>query len=162
MTTPAALLLTVTFLAVCSFVLLSVSAAIEFVTGGRVLDGLVHAAAIRTLVRQMQVWRGRTSVCVIASGRAEGVPEAPALLTPTAPERLCPNTRQHWVDVTQEHHMPEHYRTGRASLRLADPDERVSVDPFAAPAFRFRRPGRLLRAVAGTEREPNPVREKPS
>ncbi|ROR89991.1 hypothetical protein [Nocardioides aurantiacus] len=72
--------------------------------------------------------------------------------------------------------MPEHTQTGRASLRLVDPDEPVATDPFALAVPRYRTPGPLSRPVlvrtypasavpppdqvAGSEQ--TPPREKPS
>ena len=166
---------------VCPLLVAAVRGALAgLVAGVGSVTGGSQFRMVRTNVRHVRAEGGRTSTCVVASGRAEGVPEDPALLKPTTPERLCPNTRQHWVDVTQEHHlMSEHPRTSR--LRLVDPDELIDVDPFAAPVLRHRAPGPALRPVPrtppqsgqarapdhcvsaeGTGSDPAQEREKPS
>lgn len=65
--------------------------------------------------------------------------------------------------------MFKHPPTGRTPLRLVDPDERAEVDPFAAPAMRYRDPGPLLRPVTEPTRPdqvigraPTNAPEKPS
>ncbi len=65
--------------------------------------------------------------------------------------------------------MSKHTRTGRTALRPVDPDELVEVDPFAAPAMRYRNPGPLLRPVTERTRSdqaigraPTKAPEKPS
>lgn len=65
--------------------------------------------------------------------------------------------------------MFKHTRTGCTTVRLVDPDERVEVVPFAAPAMRYRNPGPLLRAVVeptrpdqAIGRAPAKAHEKPS
>lgn len=105
--------------------------------------GLGHLVLVRTIVRLCWVISGRTSTCVIGSGCAEGGPEDPALSSPTTPERLRPNTRQHWVDVTQEHR-PCPSTLGRASIcgssTLTKPSSSLTRSPCPScdPGAQFR------------------------